>query len=50
MAGGVGDGDIMSALAELLQNRELGDDPVRHICLAASGYLMLNAPYPDVPD
>lgn len=50
MAGGVGDGDIMSALAELLQNRELGDDPVRRICLAASGYLMLNAPHPDVPE
>ena len=35
----------MTALAELLSNLELGDNPMRHINLAA-GYLMLDAPAP----
>ncbi len=49
MTGGVGDREIKSALAALLQNRELGDDPIRHVDLAASGYLMLDAPHPELP-
>jgi hypothetical protein len=49
MSGGVGDGEIMSALTELLRDPELGDDPLRHIDLAGSGYLMLEAPYPEHP-
>lgn len=50
MAGGVGEGKIMTALAELLRNPELGDNPMRHIDLAASGYLMLDAPHPKRPE
>ncbi len=50
MAGGVGDGDIMTALTELLQNPDLGDDPLRHIDLLASGYLMRDAPHPEHPE
>ena len=40
----------MTALAELLRNPELGDNPMRHIDLAASGYLMLDAPHPERPE
>lgn len=49
MTGGVGDGEIMSALGALLQNPHLGDDPMRHVDLAASGYLLLDAPHPELP-
>ena len=40
----------MTALAELLSNLELGDNPMRHIDPAASGYLMLDAPHPERPE
>ena len=40
----------MTALAELLRNPELCDNPTRHIDLAASGYLMLDAPHPKRPE
>jgi hypothetical protein len=49
MTGGVGDSEIMGALSALLQSPELGDDPMRHVDLAASGYLMLDAPHPELP-
>ena len=40
----------MTALAELLRNPEPGDNPMRHIDLAASGYLLLDAPHPERPE
>jgi hypothetical protein len=50
LTGGVGDDEIITALTELLRNRELRDDPMRHVDLAASGYLMLDAPHPEHHD
>lgn len=47
MAGEVSDHVIMSALSERLVNPELGDDPMRHLDLVASGYLLLDAPHPE---
>jgi hypothetical protein len=40
----------MTALTELLRNPEPGDNPMRHIDLAASGYLLLDAPHPERPE
>jgi hypothetical protein len=39
----------MTALADLLRNPEPGDKPMRHIDLAASGYLLLDVRTLSVP-
>jgi len=41
---GVGDNEIVQWLKELLVNRRWGDDPLRHLALVASGYMLLDPP------